>query len=398
MEDQMPSGNKKIVMIVGAAVLVLGVLMLVLVAASKKTQPQTGGDQSTVKDTVGGGSTAPAVKTTPLPTTITKKDNDQGKPNSNLDVSKIVLAWLDKQRDPKGVYYGQILCSQTGVCAGSATTFQSGAASIWGRFKYYQQVHNPADLEIINKDINLYADRNKVTSLQNYFYNCKLMYELFKSTAIDAERRESIKKICLDSQPFPPIENSDSIKINVIDVMQKKQIPLNVTVQKEQVRYYAVAVSDMVARTEWEKQDYFPDAKDYFNQALIAFAKLNYSYDAHTPLLGVAALDLYKATNDKLYLTFANFIYNTYGKQKCSSPMQCANMIYFLRQLNAVAAKPQYITDINQAKQQMINIGFDYPGYPAVKSGTGEFFTDSEANHTVINVSDNGFIAGLLTE
>ena len=102
----------------------------------------------------------------------------------NIEIAESALAWLNEQRDSRGVYIGGYRCLMEGECYDQQTDTRAGFSAIWGRFKHYQETKDENDLSIINKDISLYSNESIVPIIQNDFWNCKLMYELLQSDDI----------------------------------------------------------------------------------------------------------------------------------------------------------------------------------------------------------------------
>ena len=98
-------------------------------------------------------------------------------------------------------------------------------------------------------------------------------------------------------------------------------------------------------------------------------------------LLAVAAIDMYHLTETVAYLDFAEFLFNNYVPQSCTSLEECANMIYLARELYSATGGIQYQELGNIMSQSVITSAFDGPGGTPTL-GMNAFYTDDATTST----------------
>ena len=224
-------------------------------------------------------------------------------------ISKKTLDWLDNQKDERGFYYSSIGCSSDFKCNNpelAGTSGHEGMPVLWARFKYYQQTKDLNELEKLKIDINNYVKGVETMEVQNDFWNCKLMYELWSSDVFDNDTKENIDKLCWTSTY---LDNSDIESFAAINKEGKwlrtftkvKNVapeitltdPSNIEIENlkddmvlKHADYYASYISDFVARYEWKNnQDDLSLAKSTFNRVVSAY----YSYKTELTSSGMCA-------------------------------------------------------------------------------------------------------------
>ncbi len=317
---------------------------------------------------------------------------------SSNDVSRKVLDWLQKQKNQSGVYFGQVVCNGS-QCQQPVESNQSGVEPMWSRYINYKKNHQASDLQILTSDINVYSDRKIVARLQNRFWDCKLMYEMWKDSMFTEDQKNKIKSICYDNQPFPPPDNApDTASVDFSKITQGQTISSDLNVTSDNLTDFAVMASDFATRYMWDNnQGNLKVAQEYFKYAVVAYTKLT-APDTATPLLGIAAFDIYKASNDKQYLDFANYIFDKVAAQQCDSIEECTYMISFAKFLNALSPQQKYNDYMTSSKDILMSQGFDYSGYGAYKNGFGAFHAFGQGNQVIYPVQLNALISGLLVD
>lgn len=269
---------------------------------------------------------------------------------NNLKIAKKALNWLDKQKDQNGIYYYALVCSEKNdeckITPGDKKS--TGPIIIWGRFQYYKATKNEEDLKAFNNDLDIYTDKNKVKIIQNHFWNCKLMYELWQDDLLNPQQKEKIKQICKNSTYDIDIKKIDESKdipsFDLKKIIENKQIntsPYIVSDISENLNKYSVYASDFLYRFLWENNEIdLKRAKWLFYQAINLYQNEKRDvYIGGKCVLGISALDMYKVTDDNSYLEFAKSFFEKENiKNNCSEPTleinqsisrsACVNFIY----------------------------------------------------------------------
>lgn len=352
------------------------------------------------------------------------------KPDPYLEIAEKVLAWLEAQKNEQGVYYFGQLCRIDGQCETKPVDNRVGLAAIWGRFKNFSKTKNPLDLNIIRQDLQTYTDRTKVLALQNDFWNCKFMFDLWQSDTFSSEEKEKIEEICFSSNYTLFREIDDLVKAgnyqekhDFLEVLSMKRFytiaPTVISSFTSDMMHYAAYTSDEVARFLWKKdpQDLLR-AKIYFDQAIGAYkAESENRYMRGRCVLGVAALDLYQGSSDSRYLDFATTLFEKEELDKtCLAekeeiyPNRCQDSLFeqttcalFASELFKLTKTAKYQVFEEKVITNLIDKSFDFSGYSGEFSGDGSFYSwgrglKSEEVNISKGVQENGLIVGVLLE
>ncbi len=344
----------------------------------------------------------------------------------NREIASQVLDWLDEQRDSRGIYILGYRCISGEGCAQQDADNRAGLAAIWGRFKYYQQLADPNDLAIIEKDLSLYTDAKTVSVIQNNFWNCKLMYEMWRSGLFSSEQKDKIKKICDQGSYYPPDleEIDEKIKSGQGEIVDFNQLlqnkaeasltPFKRSSQGIKLIEYAAYASDFAAKYLWQKNEAdLLRAQIYFDKGVNLLVQEPVdSYLEGKCVLGIAALDIYQAANNSAYLVFAKLLLEKEKVQDfCLASSEeagyCSESLFeqstcglFTAQLADLSGETQYreLKDsfINQSKSNLFNL----PEYSDGGEGKGAFFSKIKLSdkQTLFYkaIRENGLFVGLL--
>jgi len=343
----------------------------------------------------------------------------------NTEVAKEVLDWLDEQRDSRDVYIYGYRCAINGDCEKQEADNRAGLAAIWGRSLHHQATNNDNDLLIINKDINIYTDPEKVPIIQNNFWNCKLMYQVWQNDSLSNEQKTKVKNICDKSSYYPPeleeidnlIESDQLEKINpktlIDNISSIEDNPQSASNNSAKFIEYSTYSSDFTAKYLWEKDKLnLNRAQAYFNKAILLWKnEPRNTYLEGKCLLGIAALDLYTATQEENYLEFAaSFLDKEKVKDLCLSPNEDGSTYYndsilehatcgiFANQLANLKGEEEYKEVKNSLVSNAVDNLLNYPQY-SEEEGKSAFFGRVRAGDEIIIfklVRENGLFAGLL--
>lgn len=243
---------------------------------------------------------------------------------TNIEIAEKVLAWLGKQKDERGVYYFMVECDEGGECKGIPDN-RAGIRVLWGNFKYYQKTGSKQVLATIEKDLAIYSNKEIIPFIQNDFWNCKLMFEMWQSNLFSEEQKRRIEDICWRGGYYHPPDLLERIKIEDFqeivlgevedidfDLVKKGDYAFETTISEEDKtkgREYSVYPSEFVARYLWRNDiAQLTKAKFYFDKAVQLYFSSPSSFDDNC-LLGISALDLYQVNKDRGYLDFAQILF-----------------------------------------------------------------------------------------
>lgn len=335
-------------------------------------------------------------------------------------IARQTLDWLNKERDERGVYTLGKLCRISGQCEMAAQDNRAGLAAIWGRFKYYQAYKEKKDMEILNRDLEIYNDPDKIPVIQNDFWNCKLMYQIWQSDLISDWQKKAIEEICWLGA-YPPEEEELVPEPDLSLVMEKRSVPLKspvgLSASGGEMSEFAAFSSDFSSRFLWKKEEEdLEKAVFFFNKAVNLYDKeTSQAYLSGRWLLGIAALDLYQANEEGQYLEFAIALSEKEAiKDICvidtSPPNYCQESLLerttanlFLRQLFEATGEEEHKNISQELTERTIETAFDKEGYEGVFMGDGSFNTfgrgiSIEGVNVYKDIRANGLMVGILSE
>jgi len=336
------------------------------------------------------------------------------------EISTKVLAWLTTQKNEKGVYNLGQLCQIDGKCELLGVDNRCGLSAIWGRFKNFEKTNKPEELELIQKDLTTYTDPSKVPFLQNNFWNCKLMYEMWQSNLFPPEEKEKIEKICWQGL-YPRDEGNPSVGPNLKEVLETKRfygIPPTVLSDKGgELTEYAAYTSDFAARYLWKKDEKdLRRAESFFNKAISLYSSERQNhYIIGRCVLGIASLDIYLATSDPEYFDFAKSFWGMeeVGKiclsgNEVVSPNRCEESLLdqatcglFAQNLYDLTKDEKYKDFKTKVVEKLIKKSWDGKDHQGEFLGDGAFYSPGKGLEVkTVNIykpiRENGLMVGVL--
>lgn len=307
---------------------------------------------------------------------------------SNLEIAKITLDWLDKQRDERGIYYAQTRCNTSAegktTCDQidkAGTSGHEGIAAVYARYQQYLITKDQKDLDILLKDIDNYSNQEKIFWVQNDFWNCKFMYDMWQDNMFNEEQKQKIDKICWTSTYYyPSSEVSFELYDGIYQTRIKEEVPeVNLNGEgnkpiaeeneenlKQFLTEYSSYPSDFTARYFWKKDEkdlkmaklFFNKVADYFFQNKSAFNGDDIC------LLGISSIDLSNATQERKYFDFAVKLYNENLENDLTNPQYIRPVCgIFAQNLYEETKEEKYKNSRNEISKNYINGYFDYNGY-----------------------------------
>lgn len=352
----------------------------------------------------------PSSTTQVFPTTLTSVPA-----LTNLQIAEKVLSWLETQKNEEGFYNFGVRCELGGVCQKPDHDGRSGFGVLWGYFKHYQKTKNPSDMEKIDYLLTLYSDREKMDIIQNIFWNCKWMYEMRQADFFTDKQKEEIENICRRGNYYPAVTEEVESKIeesglraaDFEEAIREKQSLSQVANKKlsdEQEKYllrFAVYASDFVAKYLWHSNEQdLKEAKGYFFEAVGLWkqAPINKYLDGQC-LLGIAAVDLYRGTQEQKYLDFAQNL-----AVEGNTPyflLEKAGCALLAKDLSVLIQGEKYKKLAADLVKNLINNNFDFTGYSGYANNFGAFYSRenwADKQNLYYFVRENGLIVGILSE
>lgn len=360
-------------------ILVVGILMLRMYSASKTTRDFS---QS--------------------PTTFVSRLKPE-------EIARLLLQWANNKRTENGGYAEGEICLKNGTCEPLIADNRIGAVGLWARYRSYLRTKGFETMAIISQDLRTYTDPNKVSTIQPHFWNCKLIFELWKSANFTPEQKDQLQVICARSiyntfdLSFP--DNTlveETAQLQVTQEMDGKRISGELifpeVVDPDRLYEYAINSSERTSMWEWASDPAdLQQAHLYFMGAVEALRALQESERGeHAPLVGIAALDLYRATPSPAFADYARYLFETYKDTKCVYLENCALRAYFYNELLKLENKESYRQERDKVLNAMYDQRFDREGLKGYSLGKQAYY-DNEYKNRYWMVS-NSLIAGLLLD
>ena len=330
--------------------------------------------------------------------------------------AKKTLDWLDKNRDKNGKYFYEVGCDiSQKQCKDYVESGQSGhdaMTMIWARYKYFLKTGEEDQINIIKKDIDIYFKQLDEMKIQNDFWNCKFLTEMYEDKYLGEEYLIKIKKLC-DSSIYQTTNNiyerlnenhTYEIIANDVPYLEKKNINDTLLSQvKEKYNideiygpdctYYP---SDLVARYRKNGNEVdLKSANSYFNELLVQYyLNQNQFAPRYQCTMAISSLDLYLTNKNTRYLNWSKQIYQTYFNNHQIQPEAKVPECAFLnRELSKIDNSLEYDSYNFQFLDYFINNYWDGENGANVSNEEGFFETDNNRSKVL---RENALIVNLL--
>ncbi len=323
-------------------------------------------------------------------------------------IAEKAINCLNKMKDQRGAYLFERLCDSSGNCKNTEGN-HSGPRPIWARFKHYQKTKNKTDLLIIDEDLS--TNLNEVNVIQNDFWNCKLMHELWESNLLSETEKKSIKDLCLYSllRPSSVDEADKQINLGLVNkpnfrylknkFSQQNTTSIKPILIKNNLLETAFYSSEFVGKSYFTKQNIdLKRAEFFFNQATeMAIRQQKEIRYNEICTLGEASLDLFKATKDNDYLDFAKYLwinkkiysldYDFSGRTVCA---------YFANSLYQITKDIKYQKTREELLASLVSNNLDEKNRYGYVNGDGCFNSDKNEDKIRKPSNENALIIGML--
>ena len=345
----------------------------------------------------------PIQKQSTTTTVASRLNNDQ--------IADLLLQWANNTRTENGGYAEGEWCTNKGVCDPFFVDNRIGAVGLWARFKHYLKYQDSESMSIMAKDILIYSDPQKVSTIQPVFWNCKLLYELWKSPLFSQAQKNNIENICARSvyatldltynqNVSIPETSLNQITQQMAGKGQRNQLFFfNEQVDVSMSSEYAAFASDYAGMYQWaqDKED-LKRAQISFIAAVSALRNnINlFQLTEMAPLVGLASLDLNKITPNPLYVQYADWLIKQYKNTSCPQLQGCVMRAFLYNELYKLNKKEEYRQERDKIISKLYDERFDYKGLSGFRIGKGAFY-DSLTKNQYMMVS-NTVLAGLLLD
>lgn len=390
---------------IGIGVVLVVLLLIVLIAPSFFTGKQKTKNISSVTDQT--RDERGNIIYTPSQNDVSGQKIELFTPEYGRAVAKKVLSWLNKTRiygerleNPSA--YGEFICDG-GYAAGEScmnnkkcvihrTANNMGLIATWARYKYYEQVEkDPSQMKIIQSDIATYANQKKIAVIQPAMWNFRVMYDLWSGPDITAEQKKTIdiilQRMQIDPKVTDPVEKEVWDKPSVPSILTfdtavaDKNISLSerdnlTSIFSSEYTYIYLYTRDN--RVE-KDQPYLNLAVGLYNEAFKRYMISGGDEKVFNPyLFGVAALDLYKATGEGVFLDTASKLADRHIDRDCGNSMiLCSTRAYFYHELLKVNTKQEYLRARNVILQKVLSNSYDSNEVDGYRIGKGALYTEN---------------------
>lgn len=330
---------------------------------------------------------------------------------TNLEMAKMTLGWMEGQKDGMGVYNTGSKCDFDFNCQKINSTQISGLSVLWAENKYLQKNNDEKELEIFKKNVVLYADRDVIKRINNNFWNCYFMWDIWSNPNLDQKTKDNLEKICFDSVYSLNYINENGIDIKkeeeitknlVLDLINNKaiideQLVLNSVVDEELIenisgKQHFFNSSDRLARYLWRKDesdlldglsDFRLSLKIYKNEQI----KVKPYEGCQT---GITALMLSFILNDSKYLDLSKIILEQQIQKINKNSIKDASVCGLLADELYKQSKDEIF---KEKKNQIIN-DFLISNFDQKNGG---FYSETETQ-LIKDVKYNGLMVGILVD
>lgn len=266
-----------------------------------------------------------------------------------------VFTWLSGLLDNSNnfIYPSSVKCNETEKCEPGGRNNASVFASVWSRFQRYKVSKNAVDLRDMTRDLNTFSNTQLVPAIQNDFWGCRFIYELWQSPLPEIVRlKNQMQSLCQnivnnpdDLDEIDRVINENTFQeANLDELLAGRRSASPFQPKKDYYVEYAGLSSEYVSRYHW-----LGDTKD-LSRAKLYFAKAAGLFNINErkqktiqfPVLGIAALDLYNAENNSKYLDFATLLIQEKQSESCQSLLDCALTAFFADEFFLVSQNGQY--------------------------------------------------------
>ena len=320
--------------------------------------------------------------------------------SSNLEIAKETVNWLNTQKNENIEYDIGCECADESCSSCKEYIYSPRLFSfvLWGKFKYAEKT---GDYQNIIDEIKLFQP-NLEHGLQYGSWNCKLLYDVWKSDKLSEDVKDQVKNICTMSQyEFgEELILTDNIDKKLLDNVEKIKNNQSIATENDDIfieNFYknAFLVSEMVTRVFWKPEIKAINSENNYTEtdlAKICFDKVLAGYNLNEKkglkedaLLGIASIDMYRLTKNNDYLDFAKYLFNL-KREVVNNTYALAYKALFIRELGIITQDKSYDQELKSVVDEIKNS-------PVGKESQLGAFKSSNGYY----VTENSLIVGLLS-
>ena len=183
----------------------------------------------------------------------------------NIEISKKLITWLDKQKDTRGVYSENEICKND-ICVSGSSSNRSGFSVLDGKIAYEKKFN-----ENITRDLSKYVDKSVVQVIQGNYLICNFLYDLHNHPDVNDDIKNLTENICFgikyelgSQEDYDAIFNSENVE-DTTSLLNKslqkiKEISAGKTTSDTSYRpdiykNYGFYVSEFATRYDWKDKD-----------------------------------------------------------------------------------------------------------------------------------------------
>ncbi|PIY69106.1 hypothetical protein COY90_02335 [Candidatus Roizmanbacteria bacterium CG_4_10_14_0_8_um_filter_39_9] len=323
-------------------------------------------------------------------------------------IAESILQWMNNTRTDNGGYAEAEECGSDGICDPLIQDNRIGALGLWAHYQNYIKHRRFETLPLISSDLKVYSDSKLVNTIQPAFWNCKLLYEMWKSSLFTAKDKNAMQGMCARAVylllDVPPKPNISTLHLPIIrSAIEGKISPsaFNGVLDKKYFSEYAAISSEHVYMYLWNKdlgskgEEDLAQAQTYFTVALELYMKNPADYTEDLPILGITALDISTVVPAPEYLSFAKFIAERVEKKPCASAHECVLRMYLASDLYRSTNSNIYLQSRERLLHQMYSEMFDFQGLKGYSLGRGAL--NKKGTKNIYGMVTNALFSGLLS-
>ena len=284
---------------------------------------------------------------------------------------------------------------------------QTGADAIWARYQYYKKNADQDSLGILRSAIETYIDNDTVLTIQNSFWNCKYMYDIYQDIEISEDIRDGAKEVCMKGSFNPKYEENFSEDYDFTNIyselalMQNSSIidnRSNMSVDSElayDMLIQSVYASDMIYKARFFRFTDMELSEGYLFKAKYYLHEVASTYDSEVKagvyvpksveyMWGIALLDMYDYTSNIDYLNVGSSFLSDINVSGSGLSGKIYRLLYYDK-LNEVYDYPHISQEVDLIFDNVFEENYDYYTYSVSHDNDGAF----------IDLNDGGFVKDL---
>jgi len=234
------------------------------------------------------------------------------------------------------------------------------------------------------------------------------MFELWNSSLFNADEKTLIRKICfsstsitLNEEPYNLTPDQAWSRIQQeLDTFSNQGLTSKTTYATgadPSFVMYLTAASEFAVMYQWSNEEEFLKAANgNFIKSLEIYKNLTQFAPEETGLLGIAALDLYKAVKKDQYMNFAQKLVKDSSVSNCNSVSGCVSMMYLNWELFNLTKDQGFKDNIKNISSILVENNFDYSGFNGYVHGNKSFYQKGDG--LMYTTRDNSLLIPLLID